>query len=180
MIKEWQIIGDNMRYLQTYKLFESVSDDAYEKWISAKTEYDAKISELKAEYLEGVKQCMFDLTDNFNHTSSVKLSDNFRKNSGGDLVAKIKFDVITDRIDEFFDILEEMEETVKSYISQYRRIQISSVNFMAGDEAGSIVGTLYRQNIYSIKEVRKNIKKQIEGYKNHQRVVTGVVIEVEI
>jgi hypothetical protein len=180
MIKEWQIIGDNMRYLQTYKLFESVSDDAYDKWISAKTEYDAKISELKAEYLEGVKQCMFDLTDNFNHTSSAKLSDNFRKNSGGDLVAKIKFDVITDRIDEFFDTLEEMEETVKSYISQYRRIQISSVNFMAGDEAGSIVGTLYRQNIYSIKEVRTKIKEQIEGYKIYQRVVTGVVIEVEI
>lgn len=36
-----------MKYLQTYKLFESVSDDAYEKWLKAKTEYDAKISELK-------------------------------------------------------------------------------------------------------------------------------------
>ena len=70
-----------MKHLQTYtlfervsketKLFESVSDDAYEKWLKAKTEYDAKISELKSEYLEGVKQCMFDLTDNFDHTSKV-------------------------------------------------------------------------------------------------------------
>jgi len=38
-----------VKHLKTYKLFESVSDDAYEKWISAKKEYDAKISELKAE-----------------------------------------------------------------------------------------------------------------------------------
>jgi hypothetical protein len=123
---------------------------------------------------------MFDLTDSFNHTSSVTLADNFRQNSGGDLVAKFKFKVSKDRIDEFFDTLEEMEETVKSFISQYRRIQISSVNFMTGDDRRSELGRLYRQNIYSIKEVRKNIKKQIEGYKTYQRVVTGVVIEVEI
>jgi hypothetical protein len=169
-----------VKHLKTYKLFEAVSDDAYEKWISAKTEYDAKISELKAEYLEGVKQCMFDLTDSFNHTSSVTLDKDFRPNSGGDLVAKFKFKFPTNRIDEFFDTLEEMEETVKSFISQYRRIQISSVNFMTGDDGRSELGRLYRQNIYSIKEVRTKIKEQIEGYKTYQRVATAVVIEVEI
>lgn len=169
-----------MKYLQTYKLFESVSDDAYEKWISAKTEYDAKISELKAEYLEGVKQCMFDLTDNFNHTSSVTLDKDFRPNSGGDLVAKFRFDVRTDRIDEFFDTLDEMEETVKSFISQYRRIQISSVNFMTGDDVRIKLGEMYRQNVYSLNEVKKKIRAQIEGYQGYQRVVTGIVIVVEI
>ena len=169
-----------MKYLQAYKLFESVSDDAYEKWLSAKTEYDAKISELKSEYLEGVKQCMFDLTDNFNHTSSVTLDKDFRPNSGGDLVAKFRFDVRTDRIDEFFDTLEEMEETVKSFISQYRRIQISSVIFMTGDDARIQLGQIYRQSFYSINEVKKKIRAQIEGYQSYQRVVTGIVIVVEI
>ena len=169
-----------MKYLKTYKLFESVSDDAYDKWIKAKTEYDAKISELKSEYLEGVKQCMFDLTDNFNHTSSVTLDKDFRPNSGGDLVAKFKFDVRTDRIDEFFDTLEETGETVKSFISQYRRIQISSVSFMDGPDSRIQLGQIYRQSFYSINEVKKNIRAQIEGYQGYQRVVTGIVIVVEI
>ena len=169
-----------MRYLQTYKLFESVSDDAYDKWIKAKTEYDAKISELKAEYLEGVKQCMFDLTDSFNHTSSVTLDKDFRPNSGGDLVAKFKFKVPTNRIDEFFDTLEEMEETVKSYISEYRRIQISYISFRGG---------LYRQNAYSLKDIRERIEQEIKKYesdklnlvKSDAKVeIAGVVIEVEI
>ena len=169
-----------MRYLQTYKLFESVSDDAYDKWIKAKTEYDAKISELKAEYLEGVKQCMFDLTDPFDHTSSVTLDKDFRPNSGGDLVAKFKFKVPTNRIDEFFDTLEEMEETVKSYISEYRRIQISYISFRGG---------LYRQNAYSLKDIRERIEQEIKKYesdklnlvKSDAKVeIAGVVIEVEI
>lgn len=174
-----------MRYLKTYKLFESVSDDAYEKWISAKTEYDAKISELKAEYLEGVKQCMFDLTDNFNHTSSVTLDKDFRPNSGGDLVAKFKFKVSKDRIDEFFDTLEGLEETVKSYISQYRRIQVSEISFRGGREGvedieGNEVGRLYHQNPYSLKDIRKKVKKEIEGYESYKLNLAGIVIEVEI
>lgn len=160
-----------MRYLQTYKLFESVSDDAYDKWIKAKTEYDVKISELKAEYLEGVKQCMFDLTDSFNHTSSVTLDKDFRPNSGGDLVAKFKFKVPTNRIDEFFDTLEEMEETVKSYISEYRRIQISYISFRGG---------LYRQNAYSLKDIRESIEQEIKKYESDKLNLAGVVIEVEI
>ena len=160
-----------MRYLQTYKLFESVSDDAYDKWIKAKTEYDVKISELKAEYLEGVKQCMFDLTDSFNHTSSVTLDKDFRPNSGGDLVAKFKFKVPTNRIDEFFDTLEEMEETVKSYISEYRRIQISSISFR---------GEVNRQNAYSLKDIRESIEQEIKKYESDKLNLAGVVIEVEI
>ena len=184
-----------MKHLQTYtlfervsketKLFESVSDDAYEKWLKAKTEYDAKISELKSEYLEGVKQCMFDLTDNFDHTSKVILADNFRPNSGGDLVAKFKFKVTKDRIDEFFDTLEELEETVKSYISQYRRIQVSEISFRGGREGlegieGNEVGRLHHQNPYSLKDIRKKVKKEIEGYESYKLNLAGIVISVEI
>lgn len=174
-----------MKYLQTYKLFESVSDDAYEKWIKAKTEYDAKISELKSEYLEGVKQCMFDLTDSFNHTSSVTLDKDFRPNSGGDLVAKFKFKVPTNRIDEFFDTLEGLEETVKSYISQYRRIQVSEISFRGGREGvegieGNELGRLYRQHAYSLKDIRERVKKEIEGYESYKLKLAGIIIVVEI
>ncbi len=174
-----------MRYLQTYKLFESVSDDAYEKWLKAKTEYDAKISELKSEYLEEVKQCMFDLTDSFNHTSSVTLADNFRQNSGGDLVAKFKFDVRTEKIDHFFDTLEGLEDTVKSFISQYRRIQISSFSFIGGRNADpwvtrNEVGRFHSQNIYSLKDIREKIHKEIKGYQSYGLNLAGIVITVEI
>lgn len=174
-----------MKYLQTYKLFESVSDDAYEKWIKAKTEYDAKISELKSEYLEGVKQCMFDLTDNFDHTSSVRLDKDFRPDSGGDLVAKFKFKVTKDRIDEFFDTLEGLEETVKSYISQYRRIQVSEISFRGGREGlegieGNELGRLYRQHAYSLKDIRERVKKEIEGYESYKLNLAGIIIVVEI
>ena len=174
-----------MKYLQTYKLFESVSDDAYEKWIKAKTEYDAKISELKSEYLEGVKQCMFDLTDSFNHTSSVTLDKDFRPDSGGDLVAKFKFKVPKDRIDEFFDTLEGLEETVKSYISQYRRIQVSEISFRGGREGlegieGNELGRLYRQHAYSLRDIRDRVKKEIEGYESYKLNLAGTIIVVEI
>ena len=174
-----------MKYLQTYKLFESVSDDAYEKWIKAKTEYDAKISELKSEYLEGVKQCMFDLTDNFDHTSSVTLDKDFRPDSGGDLVAKFKFKVTKDRIDEFFDTLEGLEETVKSYISQYRRIQVSEISFRGGREGlegieGNELGRLYRQHAYSLRDIRDRVKKEIEGYESYKLKLAGIIIVVEI
>ena len=174
-----------MKHLQTFKLFESVSDDAYEKWIKAKTEYDAKISELKSEYLEGVKQCMFDLTDNFDNTSSVKLDKDFRPNSGGDLVAKFKFKVTRDRIDEFFDTLDGLEETVKSYISQYRRIQVSEISFRGGREGlegieGNELGRLYRQHAYSLKDIREKVKKEIEGYESLKLNLAGIIIVVEI
>ena len=52
-----------MRYLQTYKLFESVNDDAYEKWVKVKADYDKGIKEIKDEYLKGVSDCLYDLTD---------------------------------------------------------------------------------------------------------------------
>lgn len=173
-----------MKYLQTYKLFESISDDAYEKWVSAKTEYDAKISELKKEYLEGVSQCMFDLTDEFNHTSSVKLADNFRQNSGGDLVAKFKFDVKTEKIDHFFDTLEGLEDTVKSFISQYRRIQISSISFIGGNNddpwsARTEVSRIYKQNIYSLKDIKERVDGEIKKYQSRLNFA-GIVITVEI
>jgi len=174
-----------MKHLQTYKLFESVSDDAYEKWIKAKTEYDAKISELKSEYLEAVKQCMFDLTDSFNHTSSVTLDKDFRPDSGGDLVAKFKFKVTKDRIDEFFDTLEGLEETVKSYISEYRRIQVSEISFRGGREGlegieGNELGRLYRQHAYSLRDIRDRVKKEIEGYESYKLKLAGIIIVVEI
>lgn len=174
-----------MKHLQTYKLFESVSDDAYEKWLKAKTEYDAKISELKSEYLEEVKQCMFDLTDSFNHTSKVTLADNFRPNSGGDLVAKFKFKVSKDRIDEFFDTLEGLEETVKSYISQYRRIQVSEISFRGGREGvedieGNEVGRIHHQNPYSLKDIKEKIDKEIKGYESYKLNLAGIIISVEI
>lgn len=174
-----------MKHLQTYKLFESVSDEAYEKWLKAKTEYDAKISELKSEYLEGVKQCMFDLTDNFDHTSSVKLDKDFRPDSGGDLVAKFKFKVTKDRIDEFFDTLEGLEETLKSYISQYRRIQVSEISFRGGREGlegieGNEVGRFHHQNPYSLKEIKEKIEKEIKGYESYKLKLAGIIISVEI
>lgn len=174
-----------MRYLQTYKVFESVSDDPYEKWIKAKTEYDTKISELKSEYLEGVKQCMFDLTDSFDNTSSVTLDKDFRPNSGGDLIAKFKFKVTRDRIDEFFDTLEGLEDTVKSYISQYRRILVDSISFRGGrggveEIEGNEVGRLYHKHAYSLKDIREKVDNEIKGYESYKLNLAGIVIEVEI
>jgi len=128
---------------------------------------------------------MFDLTDNFDNTSSVKLDKDFRPNSGGDLVAKFKFKVTRDRIDEFFDTLDGLEETVKSYISQYRRIQVSEISFRGGREGlegieGNEVGRFHHQNSYSLKEIREKIEKEIKGYESYKLKLAGIIIVVEI
>ena len=115
-----------MRYLKKWKLFESISDVAYEKFTKAKSEYNDKIEIIKREYLEEVSECMFDLTDEFENKSSVEIKD-------GNILAKFKFDVKPDRIDDFFNIIENLQDLVKSYISEDKRFIISNAEFKSNN-----------------------------------------------
>ena len=99
-----------MRYLKKWKLFESISDDAYEKFSKAKSEYNDKIELIKREYLEEVSECMFDLTDEFDNTSSVEIKN-------GNIFAKFNFDVKPDRIDDFFNIISKRYENRSTIIT---------------------------------------------------------------
>ena len=156
-----------MRYLKKWKLFESISDDAYEKFSKAKSEYNDKIELIKREYLEEVSECMFDLTDEFDNTSSVEI-----KNSN--IFAKFNFDVKPDRIDDFFNIIEDLQDLAKSYISEDKRFIISNAEFKSNNKPdrdpgilgdGNTITTLHRLP-NEINDVKVKIIKEIERLNN--------------
>ena len=155
-----------MKHLKSYKLFESISDDAYEKFSKAKSEYNDKIELIKREYLEEVSQCMFDLTDQFDHTSSAGIKD-------GNIFAKFNFDIKPDRIDDFFNTID-VDDLVKSYISEDKRVIISNVEFKSNNRPdrdpgilgdGTTITTLHRLPT-EINDTKVKIVKEIERLKN--------------
>ena len=155
-----------MKHLKSYKLFESISDDAYEKFSKAKSEYNDKIELIKSEYLEEVSQCMFDLTDQFDHTSSAGIKD-------GNIFAKFNFDIKPDRIDDFFNTID-VDDLVKSYISEDKRVIISNVEFKSNNRPdrdpgilgdGTTITTLHRLPT-EINDTKVKIVTEIERLKN--------------
>jgi hypothetical protein len=170
-----------VRYLQTYKLFESVNDDVYEKWAKVKSDYDKGIEEIKAEYLKGVSDCLLDLTDYYEYTSKVEIRD-FSKSDEeywkfiGNVNAKFKFEVPIDKVEEFMDTLIELDELVKSHISKHRRIVV---------EIFDIVFTrLHRLETYSLENVKSKVMdvlnepRTVKDIKNSQ--INFATIEIEI
>jgi hypothetical protein len=155
-----------MKHIKSYKLFESISDDAYEKFSKAKSEYNDKIELIKREYLEEVSQCMFDLTDQFDHTSSAGIKD-------GNIFAKFNFDIKPDRIDDFFNTID-VDDLVKSYISEDKRVIISNVEFKSNNRPdrdpgilgdGTTITTLHRLPT-EINDTKVKIVTEIERLKN--------------
>ena len=155
-----------MKHIKSYKLFESISDDAYEKFSKAKSEYNDKIELIKREYLEEVSQCMFDLTDEFDHTSSAGIKD-------GNIFAKFNFDIKPDRIDDFFNTID-VDDLVKSYISEDKRVIISNVEFKSNNRPdrdpgilgdGTTITTLHRLPT-EINDTKVKIVTEIERLKN--------------
>ena len=62
---------------------------------------------------------------------------------------------------------------------------MSEISFRGGREGlegieGNEVGRLYHQNPYSLKDIRKKVKKEIEGYESYKLNLAGIVISVEI
>ena len=161
-----------MKHLQTYKLFESISDDAYEKFSKAKSEYNDKIELIKREYLEEVSQCMFDLTDGFDHTSSVVIKG--FGDGRGNIFAKFNFDIKPDRIEDFFNTIDDLTDLVKSYISEDKRVIISNVEFKSNNRPdrdpgilgdGTTITTLHRLPT-EINDTKVKIVTEIERLKN--------------
>ncbi len=171
-----------MRYLQSYKLFESVNDDVYEKWAKVKSDYDKGLQEIKDEYLKGVSDCLHDLTDDYDFTSKVEVRDFSASLMEeywkfiGNVVAKFEFKVPIDKVGDFFDTLIELDELVKSHISQHRRIVVKIFDI--------VFTRLHRLGIYSL----ENVKSKVMDVLNEPRTITDInnaqinfaTIEIEI
>ncbi len=166
-----------MRYLQTYKLFESVNDDVYEKWAKVKSDYDKGIEEIKAEYLKGVSDCLLDLTDYYEYTSKVEIRD-FSKSDEeywkfiGNVNAKFKFEVPIDKVEEFMDTLTELDELVKSHISKYRRIIVKHFDIQ--------ISNLYKLEIYSLDDVKSKVVDVLNEPRTKRSDVKLATIQIEI
>ena len=166
-----------MRYLQTYKLFESVNDDAYEKWVKVKADYDKGVKEIKDEYLKGVSDCLYELTDYYDYTSKVEVRD-FSKsdeeywNFIGNVVAKFKFEVPIEKIEEFFDTLIELDELVKSHISRHRRILVKDFDIQ--------ISNLYKLEIYSLDDVKSKVMDVLDEPRTKRSDIKLSTIQIEI
>jgi hypothetical protein len=166
-----------VRYLQTYKLFESVNDDAYEKWVKVKADYDKGVKEIKDEYLKGVSDCLYELTDYYDYTSKVEVRD-FSKsdeeywNFIGNVVAKFKFEVPIEKIEEFFDTLIELDELVKSHISQHRRILVKDFDIQ--------ISNLYKLEIYSLDDVKSKVMDVLDEPRTKRSDIKLSTIQIEI
>jgi hypothetical protein len=166
-----------MRYLQTYKLFESVNDDVYEKWAKIKADYDKAVKEIKDEYLKGVSDCFYDLTDYYGYTSKVEVRD-FSKADGeywrflGNVVSKFEFKVPIDKAEEFFDTLIELNELVKSHVSKHRRIIVKSFNIQ--------ISILNKLEIYSLGDVKSKVMDVLNEPRTKRSDVKLSTIQIEI
>ena len=166
-----------MRYLQTYKLFESVNDDTYEKWFKIKADYDKGVKEVKDEYLKGVSDCLYDLTDYYDFTSMVEMRD-FSKADGeywrflGNLVANFKFKVPIVNVENFFDTLIELDDLVKSHVSKHRRIIIKHFDIQ--------ISNLYKLEIYSLEDVKSKVMGVLDEPRTKRSDVKFATIQIEI
>ena len=166
-----------MRYLKTYKLFESVNDDVYEKWAKVKSDYNKGIEEIKVEYLKGVSDCLLDLTDYYEYTSEVEIKD-FSKSDEeywrfiGNVNAKFKFEVPIDKVEEFMDTLIELDELVKSHISKHRRIIVKHFDIQ--------ISNLYKLEIYSLDDVKSKVVDVLNEPRTKRSDVKLATIEIEI
>ena len=166
-----------MKHLKTYKLFESVNDDAYEKWAKVKSDYDKGVKDIKDEYLKGVSDCLYELTDYYDYTSEVEVRD-FSKSDEeywkfiGNIVAKFKFEVPIEKIEEFFDTLIELDELVKSHISKHRRIIVKSFNIQ--------ITYLHKLEIYSLDMVKSKVVDVLNEPLTKRSDVKLSTIQIEI
>ena len=172
-----------MRYLQTYKLFESVNDDAYEKWIKVKADYDKGVKEIKDEYLKGVSDCLYDLTDFYGHTSKVEIRDYSKSDEEywkfiGNLISEFSFDVPIEKFNEFFDTLIELDELVKSHISPYRRILVKSFSIIGN--SGDEISRLYKLQIYSLDDVKSKALENLQRFSKGQYRLKDLKIAIEV
>jgi len=166
-----------MKYLQTYKLFESVNDDVYEKWTKVKSDYDKGVKEIKDEYLKGVSDCLLDLTDYYEYTSEVEIRDFSKSNEEywrfiGNVVAKFKFEVPIDKINDFFDTLIELDELVKSHVSRYRRILVKDFDIQ--------ITTLHKLETYSLDDVYSKVMNLLMEPRTKRSDVNFATIQIEI
>lgn len=148
-----------MKHIKTYKIFESVNDDVYNKWIKAKAEWDSTVAEVKVDYLQGVSDCLYDLTDYYEYTSKVEIRDFSKSNEEywkfiGNVVAKFEFKVPIEKIADFFDTLIELDELVKSHVSKYRRILVK--DFDIG------ITNLHKLEIYSLEDVKTKVMNVLD------------------
>ncbi len=175
-----------MKHLKTYKLFESVNDDAYEKWTKVKADYDKGVKEIKDEYLKGVSDCLYELTDYYDYTSKVEVRD-FSKSDEeywkfiGNVVAKFKFEVPIEKIEEFFDTLIELDELVKSHISKHRRIIVKHFDIFSIIGTANIqISNLYKLEIYSLDMVKSKVVDVLNEPRTKRSDVKLSTIQIEI
>jgi hypothetical protein len=114
-----------MKHLKKYQLFESITDDIFEKINKLRQDFDNGIKELKSEYAKAVSDCLHEITDDYDFQSHLIMGDNFTNDITPDHISILyTFTKIpVDKFDEFFEKLSSISDLVKSYVSEEKDIK---------------------------------------------------------
>jgi len=88
------------------------------------------------------------------------------------VVAKFKFEVPIDKVEEFMDTLIELDELVKSHISQHRRIVVKIFDIK--------ISILNKLAIYSLEDVKSKVMEVLNEPRTQRSDVKFATIVIEI
>jgi hypothetical protein len=166
-----------MKYLKKYQLFESKIDDDIEKINRLKQDYDNSIEEIKKEYDKFVSDCLYDLTDTYDFTKKVTVSEYYAMNNSiniNDLIwINYIFKVPIEKKDEFINTLSGISDLIKNHLSEYKDIKIQQLSIF--DENDKLVDFIH---IVPLEHVKTWIERNINEKSN--RYIKSLTFKIQI
>jgi hypothetical protein len=171
-----------MKYLKKYQLFESITGDAFEKLNKLKQDFENGIEEVKTEYVKSVSDCLYDITDNYDFTTNVKLNDKMLS-IGGELNHQNISSLISilctfpkipvEKIDDFFETLSGLTDLVKDHVSEEK--DIVPITIALNKEDGNAVAFKHFTKIEPLQDVKIWVDKNLEHISDQVKSVSLII-----
>jgi hypothetical protein len=171
-----------MKYLKKYQLFESITDDAFERLNKLKQDFERGIRETKNEYVKAVSDCLYDIIDNYDFTTDVKLDDKMLS-IGGDLNQQnisnlisisYRFPKITiEKFDNFFETLSSLTDLVKDHVSEEKDIVPTAIA-LNNENGKGVVFKSFRSS-ETLQDIKIWVDKNLEHISDQVKSVALIV-----
>jgi hypothetical protein len=170
-----------MKYLKKYQLFESITDDAFEKLNKLKQDFENGIEEVKTEYVKSVSDCLHDITDNYDFTTSLKLDDKMLS-IGGELnlsnLISISYrfpKIPIEKFDDFFETLSGLTDLVKDHVSEEKDIVPTAIA-LNNENGKGVVFKSFRSS-ETLQDIKIWVEKNLEYVSDRVKSV-GLIIKI--
>jgi hypothetical protein len=171
-----------MKYLKKYQLFESITDDAFERLNKLKQDFERGIRETKNEYVKAVSDCLYDIIDNYDFTTDVKLDDKMLS-IGGDLNQQNISNLISisyrfpkipiEKFDNFFETLSSLTDLVKDHVSEEKDIVPTAIA-LNNENGKGVVFKSFRSS-ETLQDIKIWVDKNLEHISDQVKSVALIV-----